>query len=163
MSIKGIINNKAILRVVSAILILLWCSLIFFMSSEVADDSAKRSSGFINKVARAIAAIFETDGPDSEALSLYEFYLRKLAHMFLYFVLAILSFLFVSTFDLSWIQAIMLSLVFCVFYATTDEVHQLFVEGRSGSVRDVLIDTCGALIGLLLCRTFDIVCSKLKK
>ena len=33
-------------------------------------------------------------------------------------------------------------------YAATDEFHQLFIEGRSGEVRDVGIDSLGALLGL---------------
>lgn len=37
-----------------------------------------------------------------------------------------------------------------VCYAATDETHQLFVPGRSGQVRDVLIDSVGAAIGVLL-------------
>lgn len=33
-------------------------------------------------------------------------------------------------------------------YAATDEYHQLFVPGRSGQVRDVVIDTVGGTLGL---------------
>lgn len=35
-------------------------------------------------------------------------------------------------------------------YAMTDEIHQLFVPGRSGQVKDVLLDSCGAAVGVLL-------------
>lgn len=35
-------------------------------------------------------------------------------------------------------------------YAMTDEFHQLFVPGRSGQVKDVLLDSCGAAAGVLL-------------
>jgi VanZ family protein len=37
-----------------------------------------------------------------------------------------------------------------VAYAATDEFHQSFVPTRGASVRDVVIDTCGTLIGLAL-------------
>lgn len=33
-------------------------------------------------------------------------------------------------------------------YAATDEWHQYHVPGRTGSVMDVILDSCGALIGL---------------
>jgi VanZ family protein len=33
-------------------------------------------------------------------------------------------------------------------YAATDEFHQSFLPTRTPSVRDVMIDTCGSLIGL---------------
>ena len=36
-------------------------------------------------------------------------------------------------------------------YAATDELHQLFVPGRSASFQDVCIDSAGVLSGILLC------------
>lgn len=35
-------------------------------------------------------------------------------------------------------------------YACTDEMHQLFVPGRSGQVSDVILDSAGAMAGLLV-------------
>jgi len=35
-----------------------------------------------------------------------------------------------------------------IIYAITDEIHQLFVPGRSGKLEDVLIDTIGVWIGI---------------
>ncbi len=37
-----------------------------------------------------------------------------------------------------------------MLYATTDEFHQTFIPSREGCVRDVLIDSSGAVIGLVL-------------
>lgn len=37
----------------------------------------------------------------------------------------------------------------CILYAISDEVHQLFVPGRGGQVRDVIIDSAGAIAGIL--------------
>ena len=36
-----------------------------------------------------------------------------------------------------------------MFYAITDEFHQYFIPGRSAEIRDVLIDSSGALTGIL--------------
>jgi VanZ family protein len=38
--------------------------------------------------------------------------------------------------------------LFAALYAATDETHQIFVPGRNASVRDVLLDTFGAGLGL---------------
>ena len=35
-------------------------------------------------------------------------------------------------------------------YAATDELHQLLVPGRSGQLSDVILDSAGALAGLLV-------------
>ncbi len=37
-----------------------------------------------------------------------------------------------------------------VLYACSDEIHQLFIDGRAGQVADVLVDASGAAIGCLL-------------
>jgi VanZ family protein len=49
-----------------------------------------------------------------------------------------------------------LSLVFVltVLYGISDEIHQLFVPGRHGRVADVLFDTSGTLLMILLLRWF---------
>ena len=37
--------------------------------------------------------------------------------------------------------------IVCVLYAISDEIHQIFVPGRSGQFSDVLLDSAGAVIG----------------
>ena len=45
----------------------------------------------------------------------------------------------------------LLLLILGVFlYACTDEFHQLFMDGRAGQFKDVLIDTAGGSTGILL-------------
>ena len=43
-----------------------------------------------------------------------------------------------------------MSLVFSVVYASSDEFHQTFVAGRDGNIIDVLIDSSGALVGIII-------------
>ena len=57
----------------------------------------------------------------------------------------------------------LISLAFSVLYASSDEIHQLFVAGRGASVRDVLIDTSGAFVGIILVLTALIIISSVKK
>ena len=40
--------------------------------------------------------------------------------------------------------------IFAVLYAASDEFHQLFVPGRAGSIRDVIIDGTGAVLGVCI-------------
>lgn len=41
------------------------------------------------------------------------------------------------------------ALLWCGLYAVTDEIHQLFVPGRFGSILDVLLDLAGAFTGIV--------------
>ena len=45
---------------------------------------------------------------------------------------------------------IILSLVIGIVYASSDEIHQRFVSGRSGQITDVMIDSFGVLFGILI-------------
>ena len=44
----------------------------------------------------------------------------------------------------------LLALFISFLYACSDEFHQLFINGRSGQVSDVLLDTIGAGLGILM-------------
>lgn len=44
------------------------------------------------------------------------------------------------------------SLAICLAYAISDEINQLFVPGRGGEVKDDIIDSDGALVGILVYR-----------
>lgn len=91
------------------------------------------------------AAIFALSSVPSlsSGLGTSDFALRKLAHFTEYAVLGGL---------LARAVAGVAALALGIAYAVTDEVHQTFVAGRSGSLRDVAIDGMGVLVGILLYR-----------
>lgn len=76
--------------------------------------------------------------------------IRKTAHLFLFSVLGILVFETVISHRKQKLSSVFLSVCFCFLYACTDEIHQYFVDGRSAQFSDVLLDTFGALFGILL-------------
>ncbi len=45
-------------------------------------------------------------------------------------------------------KGIAFALLVCVLYAISDEVHQMFVPGRGPGIKDVLIDSVGATVGI---------------
>ena len=147
--INYVFNKKRTIRVTLALLIILWCALIFFMSAETATVSSERSGGITEKAIKLLLSIFGL-GESEELRGFVEHIVRKCAHVFLYFVLSILSSFFVYTYDVKMIKRLIISFAFCVFYASSDEIHQLFVEGRSGSIKDVMIDSIGIVLGALL-------------
>ena len=77
---------------------------------------------------------------------------RKLAHMTEYFLLAIAVSFPLYVYGLRGILLMLLAGGFCVAFACGDEYHQSFVAGRSPSSKDVLIDSFGIFIGILIVR-----------
>ena len=81
-----------------------------------------------------------------------EFFLRKAAHVSEYAVLAVLLYrAFVHTvFQSRRALSAGIVLLSCAAYAASDEFHQSFVPSRTASLRDVIIDLCGAALAVLL-------------
>ena len=74
--------------------------------------------------------------------------IRKNAHFFAYLILGILVINALKSNGLKGSKSILIALAICILYAISDEVHQLFIPGRAGQVRDVIIDSAGAIVGI---------------
>ncbi len=79
----------------------------------------------------------------------WDFVARKIAHMAEYGILTYLFFR-ASMRDFSPARSILYSALFSATYALTDEYHQIFVFGRSGSLKDVFIDGIGIFLAVYL-------------
>ena len=127
-------------QLINSILLAAWMLAIFLFSNEVADSSSARSGVIVEFISQSV----------SWSQDLLTFLTRKAAHIFIYFVLGLLTFNVVKDFRLSKKRVVLLSVVFVMLYAVTDEFHQMFVPGRSAELRDVLIDTVAGAAGILL-------------
>lgn len=115
-----------------------WMVLIFFLSHQPATESNELSTGIIS--------LIESWFPSGFGLHNLNFIVRKGAHFSAYFILGLLV---SSSLRKVGIQSFKLALLICVFYAISDEVHQVFIPGRSGEVGDVIIDSIGAFVGVV--------------
>lgn len=143
---------------------------IFWFSSQPALESSEESGRIVSLVLHCLEYIRRMKfSPDEFSFWAERIHtpIRKMAHMTEYAILAWTFFIpafiqnkkmLFGTRDIPGKSHIdkkgLLKLCFCslfavTLYASTDEFHQLFVEGRSGKITDVLIDTCGAVLGIL--------------
>ena len=76
--------------------------------------------------------------------------LRKCAHVGVYAVLGILCFAAVNAHSFRRRIRVLLPPLLCLVFATSDELHQAFVPGRSPQFTDVFIDFGGSLTGIFL-------------
>jgi len=84
-----------------------------------------------------------------------EIILRKIAHAFEYGVLAVLLLLLVYRgYFLSLSRSFSIALMATLLYALSDELHQTFVLGRNGNLKDVAVDLAGAYIVLKVAYLF---------
>ncbi|GAA0469529.1 VanZ family protein [Alkalibacillus silvisoli] len=123
--------------------VLLWMALIFYFSHQPAEESSELSGSVVDLVI-SIAPFIEGDS------DWVHFLVRKGAHFFVYFVLGILVINGLRVSGISIKRSALASVFICLLYAISDEVHQLYIPGRSGEVSDVILDTIGASVGVLV-------------
>lgn len=145
--------------------ILMMC-LIFSFSGQ----NGEQSSGLSERVARGVISVTEQaldEDWDEDAVNRYvemlQFPIRKAAHMGEYFLLACLISFPLYVYGMRGWRLAAAAVLFCMVFAATDEFHQSFVGGRSPAVRDVCIDTAGALIGSGAVRLVCVLMEKKKR
>lgn len=124
---------------------IIWMALIFIGSTDVL--SAEHTSRFLVPFLRWLDPHISW-----AALNEIQTAIRKLGHLMEYAILAALLWRGLRNGmqrPMSILFAI--ALVACGIFAASDEFHQSFVASRTSSVHDVMIDICGALIGLTIC------------
>ena len=153
-------------KILSIILVILWMIIVFCFSSQVGDDSQVTSGNTIRKIITFINNDIDKLKLE-EIVELLQPIVRKLAHFTLYTLGGILIFNLFNSFKLKNREKIGYSLLVGALYAITDEIHQLFVPGRSGMIKDVFIDTLGIITGVIVCiiifRIVNIIINKMIK
>lgn len=137
------------LRIISLVLLIGWMGLIFYLSNQTAGQSSGLSRGLIKQ---ALSIIMPDIGEEQliHYTSALQFIVRKSAHFSLYAILGVLSFTsFVTYESITFYLRVAISFVISAAYSVSDEYHQTFVDGRSGEIRDILIDSAGALTGIV--------------
>lgn len=134
---------RAVLMLLTAALM----ALIFGFSSQDRDESGGMSGRIALPVTQFIAS-FRDSITEAEMADLYEDVdnaIRKCAHFAEYGCLGVLLFLILDSYGCrkGWIPWLAATL-----YAVTDEIHQLYSPGRSCQVKDILVDSLGALTGV---------------
>ena len=123
--------------------VFLWVAVIFVGSTDLM--SAEHTSRIIGPILRW----FKPEISDT-AIAQVQFVVRKTAHVSEYAILALLIFRALShrRGAAGVVRIASVTLAASAAFAATDEFHQSFVPSRTASVRDVMIDIAGVLIGL---------------
>ena len=123
--------------------------LVIFMMSAMPGDVSGQQSGFVTELLeKALALVLGAQTAEKIPMDTLELIVRKCAHMGEY---AVLFWLWAHALSVSGAKhPARTALIVCALYAASDEFHQCFSDGRGPSPIDVMIDTVGASIALLL-------------
>lgn len=152
----GKINRQTALLAVCAALTLIWMGVIFAFSAADSLHSANLSGGLFKKLLAAVVPHWSSL-PAMKQKIIYQRWhtmFRKCGHFSEYAVLGALLTLTIHKFfvvknRLTLPKAeIWLPVLLSFLYAVSDEIHQIFVAGRSCEFRDMMLDTAGACCGM---------------
>lgn len=143
------------------ILTIIWMGFIFCMSNQPANISKELSQNIENLlnntpiIGNLLSDILNS--PNSQ------FIVRKSAHIILFCFLSILCFVVIYELKRNVKISTLVSFSITFIYACMDEIHQLFIPGRSGKINDVLIDSIGVIMGLIFINLIFMLNNKIKK
>lgn len=137
-------------RKIFIVLTLIWMVVIFVFSAQEATVSSSTSSYVLQVIVEKLSINVEYQDPLWQPLI---FLLRKSAHILEYMILTFLTYGALEFKD----KRILKTIVIVFLYACSDEIHQLFVNGRSGSFIDVLVDMIGVMVALLFLKAINMI------
>ena len=137
------------MKYVRIIILVLWMIIMFDFSQDNGEVSTNKSDSFIKQVYEVVCKIThqEVTPEKIEQFTNNTFVIvRKAAHIIEYFVLSILLMSVIK----DWLhkKEFILGFSISLIYAISDEIHQLFISGRSGSIIDIFIDLIGIVLGI---------------
>lgn len=131
------------------LLVIIFC-IIFGFSNQNSEESSDISRKMTEILISNIKSIQKQPKLEKEkVLSRIEKVIRKIAHFLLYTLVGIILMILLNTYKIGEIAKFLTSLIIGIIYATSDEIHQFFIPGRSAQITDVIIDTIGVLFGTL--------------
>ena len=139
------------IRVISIITTICIMALIFFFSSQTREESSEVSRNVVKKIVDAVSRLTSGSEKDKKELvdSIHNF-IRTAAHFAVFALLGVSSVvMFLSNLNGMRTNAFIVAAVFCFVYACSDEIHQIFVDGRAFQLSDIIVDSFGSATGIL--------------
>lgn len=139
------------LRIVFAVLTVICMTAIFMFSTDNSESSSDKSGTITETAVEVFVKDYNSYSPDKK-LDIFneaEHIIRKLAHFTIFSALGFCASMTAGKRRLFSKKSCFV-ILFCFIYACTDEFHQYFISGRSSQFSDVIIDTGGALAGMLI-------------
>lgn len=138
-------------RIILYTLLIIVLLTIFVFSGEPGKKSQSTSDKFTSSIIDKVTDITNKDITENKKKDIIvntRFIVRKIAHFSIYFILGIIVYLIISTYNIK--NKVLISIIICCMFGCLDEFHQVFIPGRTARVYDCIIDTIGGMCGIYL-------------
>lgn len=130
-------------KLIKWIILFSWLLVIFMFSHQ-------QNSGSATKEIISTTISVKEEPKTEPLLDGINFIVRKSAHITEFIILTLILFSLTSEYTKNEKKIILISIITCILCASGDELHQYFVPGRTALVTDVLIDSIGTIIALII-------------
>lgn len=138
-------------KILSTLLVIVWMITIFYFSHQQGTGSSNTSKNVSITIVNMLDIRNEISKEQKEEIvRIIEPIIRKVAHYILYIIGGILIISCINAYINEDKKIIKYTSIIGVLYATSDEIHQLFISGRSGKIEDVIIDSIGIFTGIVI-------------
>lgn len=147
-------------KLLCLLLVVLTMGAMYYFSSQEGDVSKHQSDTAVNVIDKMRS---EITLKDNKIISIKEkvfnklkqygdkgYIVRKMAHFSIYACIGVSISLLIYVLSKRIYISSVVAMIASISYAYYDEMRQLTVDGRVGSIKDVLIDASGAVTGILI-------------
>lgn len=143
------LNRHKLLVYITLLPVIATAIMIFLFSAQSGPESADASGSIVEALVEIVEPEFDqlSKAEQTTLMENLQHIIRKLAHFLEYAMLGFFLMLHIKVrgdIRRGWLWAFGIG----VFYAITDEIHQMLVGTRAGQISDVLLDGAGVLCGL---------------
>ena len=153
-------KNKAVI-ILSWLLVAITTAIIFSFSFQDSTSSLVSSEDVASQV---LSVVKEKEDINPRAVRDFQFPIRKIAHFGIYMLLGFTLISAVEkTLKIKTLLSIIVSEFICIIISISDEIIQIFREGRTAYYIDSIIDSVGAITGIFLYIFIIYLCRKVFK
>lgn len=131
------------------LLIIIWMITVFMFSAQDGEKSSKTSKT-VSEIIVQSTNMSKNKKQKDELIKSIDPYIRKIAHFTLYAIGGIFTINYLRTINIKRNRQFIISELIGILYAISDEFHQHFINYREAQFTDVLIDTVGFTLGIII-------------
>ena len=121
---------------------------IYYLSSMNNKETNSLSKGIVYKSIEIIENITHKEYDKKSIVNKLNYPIRKCAHFTLFLLLGVCIYLLLNAFNIN--NRFIISIVLCFVFACLDETHQIFTSGRTPLLLDIIIDSIGSIVGIVI-------------
>lgn len=142
-------------KVIYTLLLIFWIFIIYYLSNQAGSVSGSNSGYIIYNIVAFIYKLLGLNNSNIDVVvEIIHNPIREVMHLLEYLILGIIMYATLGQYNITK-NIILITIMLCFIYSVTDEIHQVFIPGRTFEYIDIILDSIGSIIGVLFFHNFS--------